>query len=65
MVPKTCAARYYVNVIGPEWFKNFYTKYGQQIAKFIHNKPILKMALRPLFECFALIGKKQLIGGLI
>ena len=60
--PKTVAARFYINFVAPIWFTKFYLKYGERIAKFIHNKPILKLALRPLFECFALMGKKQMEG---
>lgn len=58
--PKTEAARYFVNNIAPRWFKEFYLKHGEAIAKFIHDKPILKMALRPLFEVFAFIGRESL-----
>ena len=60
--PKTCAVRYYISNISPVWFCKFYTKYGERIAKFIHNKPILKLMLRPLFECFAMIGKQGMKG---
>ena len=59
---RTHFARYYIQNIGPKWFKKLYMKYGERIAKFIHNKPILKLALRPLFECFAIMGKKQMEG---
>ena len=62
---RTHCARYYINFIAPVWFKNFYLKHGEAIAKFIHNKPILKLAIKPLFEYFALRGKKVMIGGLI
>lgn len=54
---KTCAARSYVTFQAPKWFRNFYIKFGERIAKFIHGKPILKWALRPLFEYFAWRGK--------
>ena len=57
MTPKTCSARYYVNTIGPKWFYRFYLKNGQMIAKYIHNKPILKVMLRPIFEYFAYRGR--------
>lgn len=60
--PKTVAVRYYISHTAPIWFTKFYIKYGERIAKFIHNKLIFKLALRPLFECFALIGKKQMEG---
>jgi hypothetical protein len=56
--PKTMAARYYMGYIAPVWLRNIYMKYGERIAKFIHNKPILKAVLRPLFECFAMVGRK-------
>lgn len=59
--PKTEAARYFVNNIAPLWFKEFYLRYGEAIAEFIHDKPIFKMALRPLFEIFAFIGKEKSI----
>jgi hypothetical protein len=55
--PKTVMARYYILNLAPSWFRKFYIKYGERIAKFIHNKPILKLILRPLFEYFALKGK--------
>jgi len=58
--PKTILARFYIRNIAPLWFRNFYMKYGERIAKFIHNKLILKIIIRPLFEMFALVGKCQL-----
>lgn len=58
--PKTCMARHYIENIGPKWFKRFYIKYGKRIAKFIHNKPIFKLILRPLFEIFAYMGREEL-----
>lgn len=57
---RTHQARYFVNNIAPLWFKEFYLKHGEKIAQFIHDKPILKMALRPLFEMFAFIGRESL-----
>jgi hypothetical protein len=56
--PQTVLARVYVNFLAPSWFKNFYMAYGERIAKFIHNKPILKKILRPLFEMFASIARR-------
>jgi len=55
--PKTIAVRNYITNFAPRWFDRFYTKNGENIAKFIHNKPILKALLRPIFEVFALMGK--------
>ena len=57
--PKTVDARYFVNNIAPKWFRSFYLKHGERISKYIHDKPILKMALRPMFEIFAYIGKER------
>ena len=57
---RTHQARYFINNIAPRWFKEFYLKHGEKIAQFIHDKPIFKMALRPLFEMFAFIGKESL-----
>ncbi len=57
--PKTVMARYWVNFKAPKWFKAFYLKYGERIALFIKDKPILKGALRPLFECFAYLGGER------
>ena len=58
--PKTIQARNFIQNIGPEWFKEFYMEYGGKIAEFISDKPILKIILRPLFEVFAFIGRKQI-----
>jgi hypothetical protein len=57
--PKTILARFYINNLAPQWFKNLYLKHGEKVAEFIHNKPILKMMLRPLFEMFAMIAKNE------
>lgn len=57
--PKTIQARYYINNIAPEWFKKFYLKNGERIAKFISNKSIFKLILRPLFEIFAFKGLEK------
>ena len=47
-----------------EWamkiFKKFYLKQGEDIALFIHDKPILKIILKPLFEYFAFRGWKEI-----
>lgn len=54
--PRTMAARFYVNFIGPKWFRNLYLKFGERVANFIHNKPFFKAILKPLFEYFAIRG---------
>lgn len=58
--PKTVACRYYIGEIGPKWFKVFYMKHGERIAGFIKDKPLLKLAFRPMFEVFALIGRASM-----
>jgi hypothetical protein len=63
--PKTVLARFYINNIAPKWFKNLYLKYGERIAEFIHNKPILKIIIKPLFEMFVVIAKGDLYGGYV
>lgn len=58
--PKTMLARYYVNYIAPDWFRNFYLKHGQKIARFIHGKKALKALLKPIFEMFVLITRRSI-----
>lgn len=53
---RTIRARFYIMFKAPGWFRNFYAKNSKKIAAFIHNKPILKNALRPIFEFFAKKG---------
>ena len=63
--PKTILARYYINELAPKWFKKFYLKFGERIANFIHNKPLFKLAIKPLFEYFAYRGAVSVNGGLV
>ena len=56
--PKTIMARFFVNNVGPKWFKNLYIKYGEKVAQFIHDKPLFKLAIRPLFEYFVACERK-------
>jgi hypothetical protein len=58
--PRTIESRHYVNNIAPKWFKDFYLKYGEKIAKFISDKPLLKLALKPLFNMFSDKGRRYL-----
>jgi hypothetical protein len=60
---KTVMARIYIDRIAPEWFKEFYIHHGEKIAKFISDKPILKLMLQPLFEIFVLIAEKEVCYG--
>jgi len=63
--PKTCLVRYYIGNIAPSWFRKYYYENGERIAKFIHNKPLLKLVLRPLFEYFAYRGLASMKVGVI
>ncbi len=54
--PRTVLARNYVLNKSPNWFREFYIKHGENIAKFISNKPILKLMLKPLFNKFVKWG---------
>lgn len=61
--PKTVMTRIFIDKIAPKWFKEFYIKHGEKVAEFISDKPILKLILRPLFEIFVLIAKKEVCYG--
>lgn len=54
---RTKRARAYVINDAPKWFKLLYGKYGERVAKFIHNKRLLKWLLKPLFLMFANKGE--------
>ena len=58
--PKTVACRYYIGEIAPEWFRSFYIKHGESFAEFIKDKPVIKAMIRPVFEVFAAMGRKQM-----
>jgi hypothetical protein len=49
---RTSAARFYIANMAPIWFSKMYLKHGEKFAQFIHNKPILKAIIKPLFEFF-------------
>jgi hypothetical protein len=53
---RVSAARRFILDEMPMWFVNGYRKYGERIAAFIHDKPILKNMIRPLFAYFAKKG---------
>lgn len=54
--PNVSKARRFILEQAPVWFRESYIKYGQSIASFIHDKPILKWLLKPLFSYFAKRG---------
>jgi hypothetical protein len=45
----THAARFYVNLIAPVWFRDFYLRYGKRIAAVVSRSRALKAILRPAF----------------
>ena len=54
--PKTCKTRSFMMFKAPSWFRNLYIRHGEQFARFIKNKPIIKAILRPILEIFAFLG---------
>ncbi len=44
--PKWLQFRYWMLNDAPSWFRNLYIKYGEKIAKFISNKPLVKSIIR-------------------
>ena len=58
--PRTHYARHFIGNIGPKWFKKLYIKHGAKVADFIHDKPVLKAVIKPIFSAFALFGKLDL-----
>ena len=44
--PKWLEFRYWMLNDAPSWFRNLYIKYGEKIAKFISNKPLVKSIIR-------------------
>ena len=44
--PKWLEFRYWMYNESPSWFRNLYIKYGERIAKFISNKPLVKSIIR-------------------
>jgi len=44
--PKWLEFRYWMLNDAPSWFRNLYIKYGERIAKFISNKPLVKSIIR-------------------
>ena len=58
---KTQNARLYLNTLAPKWLKKLYRAHGFKFARFISDKPILKNALRPIFEVFASLGERMLV----
>lgn len=61
--PKTTFCRMYIAQMAPKWFRESYIKFGERVAKFIHDKPILKSIIKPLFELFAYRGWLRCLDG--
>jgi hypothetical protein len=45
-------ARHYVVNLAPSWFRRLYIRYGERVATVVRRSPLLKRALRPLFDSF-------------
>ncbi len=61
--PKTVATRYWLNYMAPVWFRDFYMSHGPSFAAFIHRRPLMRIALRPLFELFSYFGNRAMSAG--
>lgn len=57
---RTHFARYYIQNIGPKWFKKLYMKFGERFAKFLKNKPNLIRIIKPFFSMLAFLGEAHL-----
>lgn len=55
-VPSTQNARKYIIARSPMWFFKLYMSKGEQFARFIATRPLLKRMLTPLFKWFAKQG---------
>lgn len=51
--PQTVKVRFYFQNKAPKWLLRFYINHGKRIAEFIHNKPVLKGLIKPIFEYLA------------
>jgi hypothetical protein len=59
---KTNLTRFYIVYMAPCWLHNAYGKHGKSLASWLHNKPIARAILRPIFEVFAFLGYKGVKG---
>jgi hypothetical protein len=41
----------------PKWFRDLYTKHGEEFSYKVRDSKILRITLKPLFELFALGGR--------
>jgi len=56
--PKTINARRFFAFKAPRWMTNLYIQHGENVAKFISDKPIIKAMIKPLFDLFARLGEE-------
>jgi len=54
---RTIKAKFFINEIGPKWFKRFYWKYGPSFGEFISDKPFIKAVLKPIFDLFGFMAE--------
>jgi len=57
-MPKTVAARWYVNERAPKFFLSFYLKHGEAFARRLKGRKLIRLLIRPMFEYFAWRGRK-------
>jgi len=58
--PKWVQCRHWILNHAPSWFRKFYLKHGEAIAKVVERSKILKLALRPAFEIMAWKGRQAM-----
>lgn len=49
---ETIKSRMYITNLAPKWFKNLYLKHGAKFAQYISDKPLIKKAIKPIFDWF-------------
>lgn len=55
-MPKTVAARWYVNERAPKFFLRLYLKHGEAFARRLKGRRFIRALIRPMFEYFAWRG---------
>jgi len=53
--------RHYLLTDAPAWLRRGYGRYGPGFAHYIHDKPAIKLLLRPLFRWFASKGEYRAV----
>ena len=56
MNPKTQISRYWIIQYSPQWFYNFYKKYGKKLSEIIKNNFIYRILFYPVFYFIFMLG---------